>query len=177
MGTREIAAALQRAEAIFQRRPQAALHEDSTATARWQGGTRVVSSHASGAQVETDMPAELGGTGDRVAPGWLFRAAIASCATTSIALAAAVRGVELEALEVKASSRSDARGLLGMAESSGERVYAGPRDMQLEVRIRARGAASQELRALVEAALRCSPMPSAVQNANRLDLRIEVEGA
>jgi len=59
---------------------------DRPATARWERGTRVVASHANGAQMATDMPNELGGTGDGVTPGWLFRAGLASCAATSIAL-------------------------------------------------------------------------------------------
>ena len=52
-------------------------------------------------------------------------------------MAAAAEGIELAALEVRASSRSDARGLLGMAEADGAPVSAGPRDVQLHVRIAA----------------------------------------
>lgn len=173
MALRDVAAALQRARSVFERRPQAGVDDDAPATARWEVNTRVVSSHANGTQVQTDMPAEFGGSGDRVTPGWLFRASIASCSATSIAFAAAARGIELDALEVKASSRSDARGVLGMAETSGEPVYAGPLDLQLEVRIRAKGVAPEALRALVETGLRCSPMPAAVQKANALALKID----
>jgi uncharacterized OsmC-like protein len=60
------------------------------------------------------MPSEVGGSGDQVTPGWLFRAGLASCAATRIAMAAAAEGIELATLEVRASSRSDTRGLLGM---------------------------------------------------------------
>ena len=73
------------------------MHDDAPATARWQGGTpRRHVSHADGTQVPTDMPAELGGSGDQVTPGWLFRAGLASCAATSIVLAAAAEGIELD---------------------------------------------------------------------------------
>ncbi len=101
----EIAAALQRVQAVLQRRPESGLHDDSPATARWQRGMRVVSSHANGTEVATDMPAELGGSGDKVTPGWLFRAGVASCAVTTLAMVAVEEGIELSALEVRMGSR------------------------------------------------------------------------
>jgi uncharacterized OsmC-like protein len=175
MSTQEIAAALQRVEAVFVRRPGMGMHEDAPATARWEGGTRVVASHADGTQMATDMPVELGGTGDKVTPGWLFRAGLASCAATSIALAAAAKGIELATLEVRATSRSDARGLLGMADPTGAPVPAGPCDVRLHVRIAAEGVAPSRLRALVEDGYRCSPIPNAVISAVPVDLRIDVD--
>ena len=146
-----IAAAMQRVQQVLQRRPGFGLHEDAPAVAHWQGGTRVVSSHANGTQVATDMPAELGGSGEQVTPGWLFRAGLASCAATRIAMGAAAEGIELKALEVLASSRSDTRGMLGMADAAGEPVRARPGEVQLLVRISAQGIAPERLRALVEA--------------------------
>lgn len=169
-----IAAALKRVEAAFKRRPELGLHDDAPAIATWQRGTRVVAGHANGTQIETDMPTELGGSGDRVTPGWLFRAGLAACAATSIELVAAAEGIELDALEVHAGSRSDARGLMGMVDGSGQPVGAGPCDMQLRVRIAAEGVAPQRLRELVEVGLRRSPIPNAVSNATAIALHIEV---
>jgi uncharacterized OsmC-like protein len=151
------------------------MHDDAPATARWERGTRVVASHANGTQVATDMPSELGGTGDKVTPGWLFRAGLASCAATSIALTAAANGIILTMLEVRATSRSDARGLLGMKDSTGAPVPAGPCDVQLHVRIAADGVEPVRLRALVEDGYRCSPIPNAVISAVPVDLRIDVD--
>jgi uncharacterized OsmC-like protein len=159
---------------VLRRRPEAGLHDDAPATARWSGGTRVVTEHANGTQVETDMPKEMGGSGDRVSPGWLLRAGMASCTATRIAMAAAAEGIELQALEVLASSRSDTRGLLGMADADGEAISAGPRDMQLLVRIAAHGVPAQRLQALVEESYRCSPMARAVQDAVPVALHIEI---
>lgn len=176
MAQQDIAAALHRVRSVFQRRPEAGMHDDTPATARWVQGTRVATSHADGHTLATDMPAELGGRGDEVTPGWLFRAGLASCAATSIVLAAADAGLVLSALEVKATSRSDARGLLGMADAQGRPVYAGPGEMTLHVHIAADGAAPERLRALVEAALRQSPIPSAVCQATPLALQVEVGG-
>ena len=174
MGAQDIAAALQRVEAVLRRRPETGLHDDAPATARWDGATRVIASHANGTQVATDMPTELGGTGDKVTPGWLFRAGLASCAATSIALLAVAEGIVLSALEIRASSRSDARGMLGIAEVGGKPVSAGPGDVQLHVHIAAQGVSSERLRALVETGLQRSPVPTAVSCATPICLHIDV---
>lgn len=172
-----IAIAVQRVQGVLKRRPEAALHDDTPAKARWQGGTRVVTTGADGAQVLTDMPSELGGSGDQVTPGWLFRAGLASCATTSIVLAAAAEGIALAALDVSVGSRSDVRGLLGMRDQAGQAVDAGPADLYLQVRIDAPGVAPDRLRALVEGAVRCSPVPSLVQQFTPLALQLDIAGA
>lgn len=169
----EIAAALQRVEAVLQRKPEAGLHDDAPATARWAGGTRIVASHANGTEVSTDMPAELGGSGDRITPGWLFRAGLAGCGATTIAMHAAAEGIALDALEVRASSRSDTRGLLGMAGADGAPVPAGPCELRLHVRIAAAGVAPERLRSLVQSALRCAPISGAAENANAVALDID----
>lgn len=173
MTTQHLAAALERVHTVLKRRPDTGLHDDAPATARWQGGTRVVASHANGTQVASDMPTEFGGTGDHITPGWLFRAGFASCAATSIVMAAASAGIELDTLEVRASSRSDSRGLLGMAGADAEPVFAGPGDVQLHVAISAAGVGADRLRALVESAVRCSPIPSAVRQATPFALLID----
>lgn len=177
MSTQDIAVALQRVQAVLQRRPDAGAHDDAPATARWQRGTRVVASHANGTQITTDMPTELGGSGDQVTPGWLFRAGLAACAATSIELAAVAEGIELDLLEVRAGSRSDTRGLIGLADESGEAVGAGPFDVNLQVRIGANGVEAQRLRELVADGLRRSPIPNAVTNATALAVQVELAAA
>jgi uncharacterized OsmC-like protein len=174
MTIEEIAAAVQRVESVLERRPAAGIHDDAPATAHWQTGLRVVACHANGTQMLTDMPAELGGSGDQVTPGWLFRAGLASCFATRIALGAAAAGIELTKLEVLASSRSDTRGLFGMADASGEPVSAGPRDVQLLVKIAAARVSAERLRTLVEDSNRCSPISAAVRDAVSVGLQIEV---
>jgi uncharacterized OsmC-like protein len=174
MAVQDVATALQRVENVLQRRPDMGLHDDAPATVRWGGGLRIVASHANGNEVATDMPAELGGTGDRVSPGWLLRAGLASCTATCIAMAAAREGIELTRLELKASSRSDTRGLLGMRASDGAVVSAGPSDVQLRVHIAADGVSEERLRALVEEGYRCSPVPRALTDAVSIAIHIEV---
>jgi uncharacterized OsmC-like protein len=175
MSAERIASAMKRVETALKRRPDLGLHVDAPATARWQGGMRIIASHANGASMMTDMPNELGGSGDQVTPGWLFRAGVASCLATSIAMNAAAEGIDIVTLEVTASSRSDTRGLFGMADERGKAVCAAPVDVALNVRIGAPGAAGERLRELVERSRQCSPIPAAVQQAVPLTLTIDVE--
>lgn len=177
MTIEDIAAAVQRVESVLKRRPAAGIHDDAPATARWQTGLRVVACHANGTQMLTDMPTELGGGGDQVTPGWLLRAGLASCLATRIAMDAAAGGIELAALEVLATSRSDLRGLFGMADSTGAPVRAGPGEIQLRVRISAAGISAERLRLLVEDSNRCSPVSAAVRDTVPVALRIEVDAA
>jgi uncharacterized OsmC-like protein len=173
MTMQDIATALQRVESSLKRRSAGGTHDDPPATARWQSGLRVASSHANGTQVLTDMPTALGGSGDQVTPGWLLRAGLASCLATRIAMSAAVKGIELTFLEVSASSRSDARGLFGMMEESGKPVGAGPRDVQLLVRISAPGVSADRLQDLVEDSDRCSPVAAALRDQISVAVRVE----
>jgi uncharacterized OsmC-like protein len=174
MAATDISAAMTRFQTVLRRRPEVGLHEDAPATAHWSGDTRIAASHANGTQILTDMPTELGGSGDRVSPGWLFRAGFASCAATLIAMVAAERAIELDSLDVLVSSRSDTRGLLGMADPDGTPVYAGPGDLQTLVRISAHGVSAAQLHDLVHAACRRSPVACALQGAVPMALRIEV---
>lgn len=157
-----IALAMDRAVTVLTRRPDMGPHDDATARVSWQGGTRMVSHHANGTTFETDMPGELGGTGDRVTPGWLFRAGIAACASTTICMIAASHGLVLEQLEVSVSSRSDTRGFLGMRDEGGQMFNPGPEAIHMDIRIAAAGADAAQLRALVDESLLRSPMQNAM---------------
>ncbi len=170
-----IAAALQRVEAILQRRPDTGVHDDAPATATLEGGTRVSARHANGTAICTDMPRELGGSGEQVTPGWLFRASLATCATTSIVFAAAADGIEFTALEVKAGSRSDSRGLFGLADTSGEPVRAAPLAVRLQIRASAPGVAPERLRAVIELGLGRSPVPGLLRQALPRAVEVEIE--
>jgi uncharacterized OsmC-like protein len=170
----DVAAALQRARSVYARRPQAALHEDAPATARWSGGTRVDSLHPRGHSVHSDMPAEFGGAGDAVSPGWLFRAGLAACTATCIALVAAERGVSLGLLEVEAGSRSDARGLLGMQDEAGLPVPAASRDLRMNIRLAADDAGVAQLEAIASEGLRRSPVYAALAAAALVATSVEV---
>ncbi len=106
--------ALERARRLFQERPSAARKPNATATAVWQEGLQFVTTGPAGEKALTDMPETLGGNGSGSNPGWLLRAAMASCTGTSLAMQAAMRGIELTSLEVRVESESDARGMVGI---------------------------------------------------------------
>jgi uncharacterized OsmC-like protein len=177
MTTESIVSALQRVRAVFARRPEAALHADKPATAHWQQGLRVVCHDADGPRIVTDMPREIGGQGDEVTPGWLLRAALASCLASRIAMEAAARDISIARLEVTAASESDARGIFGIPDAAGERVPAGPRCVQMRVRVAAKGASTETLRAVIEESHRCSPVECAVEQSVPVRLEIDIEPA
>ncbi|RFO97428.1 osmotically inducible protein OsmC [Rhodoferax lacus] len=177
MSLQAIAAAVARVKAAFTRRPEAGVHDDGPATARWVSASRVVVRNPDGLEVITDMPVELGGSGGQFTPGWLMRAGMASCAATSITLACASQGVALTALQVDVASRSDARGLLGMAGADGATVYAGPFDVVLRVSLSAAGATPEDLQALVQKCLGHSPVPCAMATATPFDLQVRIMDA
>jgi uncharacterized OsmC-like protein len=173
MAMQDVAAAVRRIKDVLERRPSAGLHDDPRATVRWIQGLRMEASNANGKKMLTDMPPEVGGSGDQVTPGWMFRSGIASCTATVIAMTAAEEGIELTLLEVSVSSRSDARGMFGITDESGAMVFAGPGDMQMHVRIGANGATPQMLRDLVAQGVRCSPMFNAVGTATPIAVHVE----
>jgi uncharacterized OsmC-like protein len=169
----DVATALARVISVLKRRAGAGMHEDVPAIAHWNGGLSVTTTHPNGAQVQTNMPVEWGGDANTVSPGWLMRAGLSACAATCIAMLAARRAVELTDLDVRASSRSDARGIFGMMGAGNERVSPGPHDLHLRVRISARNASSAQLRALVEEACACSPVSTALLETTPIELHIE----
>jgi uncharacterized OsmC-like protein len=175
MTTENISNAMQRVRAVLARRPEAGIHADEPAIARWDGGMRVATRHENGTQVTTDMPVQLGGTGDQVTPGWLFRAGLASCLATRIAMEAAVAAITLTRLEVLARSTSNARGLLGMTDNGDKKVTPAPYEVQLEVRIGAHNVARERLRAMIEHSFQCSPVSAAVETPVPVGLRIDFD--
>jgi uncharacterized OsmC-like protein len=136
--------------------PDQARYTDRPATAVIEDGLRC---RIEGLEGVTDMPAAVGGGGSAPTPGWLARAAQASCDATVIAMRAAELGVQLQRLEVTVDSESDDRGLLGMDEA----IPAGPLSSRIRVRIEAAGVDPEQLRDLVEWADRHSPVSDAVR--------------
>lgn len=174
MGMDQIAASMERVASVLRRKPQAGVSEDSAATARWDGGLRASVRSDTGHSVATDMPIEIGGEASAVTPGWLLRAGLASCAVTRIAMAAAADGITLATLEARATSRSDARGLLNITEPDGRPVPAKPLAMELHVRIGAAGVPAERLRALVASTAVCSPVTCAVEQPLPVALHVDV---
>lgn len=171
-----IAASMERVSAALTRKPHAGLHDDTPAIVHWAGGLRTVARSEIGTELATDMPEAIGGEDTAPTPGWLLRTALASCAVTRIAMEAAARGIALATLEVHATSRSDLRGLVGVATPEGRAVPAGPLAMDLHVRIGAPGVEADMLRALVAATTGSSPVTCAIEQPLAVGMHIEVTG-
>ena len=176
MGMQAVADAMARLTKVLERRPDIGLSADAPARAHWSGPEtplRIVCRHPNGREVCTDLAPELGGSGGQVSPGWLYRAGLASCASTSIVFLAAIEGVALRTLQVEAAGSSDSRGMVGLADEAGRLVNPAPVDQRLVIAIGADDAAPDRLRELVRRALERSPIPTAVQ-AHGLDVQVDV---
>ena len=135
MSTESIRDAIQSASEYLTRNPEDARATDSAATATVRDGLVVHVSGPNGASLTTDMVPSVGGTATAPSPGWLLRAAEASCVATLITMRAAMLGVTLDTLEVTVDSESDDRGLLGIADN----IPAGPLSGRVAVRLTAAG--------------------------------------
>ena len=149
-------------------KPDAGPAPDRPAVAVMMDGLRCRAEGGDGWAVLTDMPAPVGGGGTAPTPGWLIRAALASCAATTIAMRAAELGVALTELEVTAESRTDLRGLLDV----GDGVEPGPVGALLRVRLAADDADERRLEELVEWADSHSPVGDCVRRAIPVELEI-----
>ena len=136
--------AVERASAYLTEHPDEARYRDSAATARLVAGLRTEVTGPGDERLETDMPSGIGGTAAVPSPGFYFRAAVASCVATLIAVRSASLGIELGRLVVTVDSESDDRGILGLDAS----IPAGPLSTRIAVDIDAGdadGAAVDEL--------------------------------
>lgn len=163
-----IADALARMRRIFEARPESAVSDDMAATASLQSGACFQISTDSGYRVTSDMPTPAGGDGSAPTPGWYFRAGLAACTATALQLYAAERGVVLDALEVRVSSRSDSRGLLQMGDATAAM------GLRVEVRVAAAGVADEVLVALARDAHSHSPTNATILAGRLGELDVEI---
>ncbi|HET7483291.1 MAG TPA: OsmC family protein [Actinomycetota bacterium] len=166
-----IGTAMRNAVAYLRDHRDEARYTDSPATARVESGLKMQVEGPDGAAVTTDMPTGIGGGNSAPSPGWLMRAAQASCEATLIALRAAFEGVELANLEVTVDSESDDYGILGIDDS----VPAGPLSARVQVKVAAASDTSEEqLRSIVHWAHEHCPVSDAIVRAVRTSLSVEV---
>lgn len=152
--------AVEAASRALAEHPETGRSTDAPATAERQAGLRFRVRGPDG-DVATDMAQAVGGGATAPSPGWLLRAALASCDATLLALEATREGIELTDLEVTVESDSDDRGLLGLDES----VPAGPLDLRIRIRLGASNADGEQLRELARRAESRSPVRDAMARA------------
>lgn len=170
MGSEAIKEALTGAVEYLTANPAEARYRDGVATATLRSGLVVDVTGPGGEVATTDMVASVGGTGSAPSPGWLLRAATASCVATLIAMRAAMLDVALEALEVSVDSESDDLGILGIDPS----VPAGPLSLRVAVSVRSSGSDDHQLQEIVAWGVAHCPVTDAVQRAVPMEVEIEV---
>ena len=166
----ELGQTIGNAIAFLKAHPDEARYTDSTAVAKLVDGLTVTVTDPKGRTITTDMSTGIGGKDSAPSPGWLFRAALAACDTTLIAMRAAMLGVQLTEVEVIIDSESDDHGILGLDPS----VPAGPLSVRTRIRGSAKGISRPELRDLIEWAVAHCPVCDAAKRAVPMSLEIEV---
>ena len=168
MAASDIKVAIQGAVDFLSQHPDQARSTDSAATASLVEGLVVSVVGPDGASITTDMVPSVGGTASAPSPGWLMRAAEASCVVTLIAMRAAMLGVALDALEVTVDSESDDRGLLGIDEG----IPAGPISGRVAVRLTAAGVEPELLEEIAHWGVQHCPVCDALERP--VPIRTEV---
>jgi uncharacterized OsmC-like protein len=167
----DIKESIENAVRYLSEHPDQARYTDSFARATLGEALRVDVEGPDGLGITTDMPLGVGGRAEQPSPGWLFRAALASCVATTVGMEAAREGVELRSLEVEVDSESDDRGILGMDES----VPAGPLSTRIRIRAAAGGAGHGRLREVVARGADRCPVCDATKRS--VDVSLEIETA
>ena len=121
-------------------------------------------------ELRTDMPPAMGGRASAPSPGWLMRAALASCTATVIGMRAAQLGISLDLLEVTVSADSDARGMLGLDGA----VSAAMTSLRTQVAIGAKNVPGEQLIELVRWAEAHAPVTRTVCSGDVGPAEIEV---
>ena len=161
MSTMAIRDAINAAVEYLTQHPDEARYTDSKATAVLEAGLAVTVTGPDGALVRTDMPKSVGGGGSAPSPGWLLRAAQASCLATLIAMRSAQEGLKPGRIEVTVDSQSDDRGILGIDDN----VPAGPISSRASVHVELAELAADSMEKVVAWADHHCPVQDAVRRA------------
>jgi len=167
---RHIAEAVQNASAYLSEHPDEARYRDAHARARVVDGLSVEIEGPGGESARTDMPRGIGGTATMPSPGWLYRAAAASCVVSLIAIRAASLGVDLEpgTVVVTVDSESDDRGILGLDEG----IPAGVLGLRVVASLRGHGLDRARAEAIVQWAVDHCPVTDTTRRAVPIEVAI-----
>lgn len=160
--------AVARASAYLTEHPDEARYRDSPAIARIHGGLATSVTGPAGEAVSTDMPAGIGGGATAPSPGWLMRAAAASCVASLIAIRAAALDTVVGAIEVTVDSESDDRGILGLDDA----IDAGALSMRIVVSIEGIDGGSERAREFVDWAVEHCPVTDTIARAVPLEVEL-----
>jgi len=163
-----IGRAVERAAAYLTEHPDKARYRDSAARAHLASGLVVDVTGPGDEHLRTDMPAGIGGSGTASSPGWLLRAAAASCVASLIAIRAASTGADVTSIDVEVDSESDDRGILGLNPA----IPAGALSMRVVTSVVAPGLGADRVRELVQWAVDHCPVTDSIARAVPVSLEI-----
>jgi uncharacterized OsmC-like protein len=168
VGRMSIRDAVANASAYLTAHPDEARYRDAPAIAKITSGLGVTVSGPGGESATTDMPAGIGGGGAAPSPGWLMRAAAASCVASLVAIRAATVGTTVGPIEVTVDSESDDRGILGLDEA----IDAGALSMKVVVSFGGADVGQDGIRELVDWAVLHCPVTDTVARAVPIEVEI-----
>ena len=163
-----IAEAVASASAYLGAHPDEARYRDSLAHAHLETGLVVSVTGPGSESLRTDMPKGIGGAESVPSPGWIFRAAAASCVASLIAIRAAQTGIQLTSVDVEVDSESDDRGILGLDPA----IPAGALSVKVAVAIVSPGTRRDAVEALARWAIEHCPVMDNIARAVPVKLDI-----
>ncbi|MBZ2169157.1 OsmC family protein [Marinobacter sp. F4216] len=168
MTTQHIGKAVENVETYM--RTRTGPEPDVCATAVVEDGLKCRIQSPDGRFVYTDMPEEVGGTATCNSPGWLMRAAIASCDATLLAMRAARCGIDLDSIVVRVDAMSDGRGMF-----LDEGISPGSSEMRVSFDIRAKNAPREEIQELVDWVIAHAPVGKDISQAVDISYSLKTE--
>ena len=169
MSATDIASAIGAAKSSLQDHPDEARYRDSEAIAVVEDGL-AVRVEGGGWTLRTDMTHGVGGGASAASPGWLMRAALASCIATLITMRAAELGFALTNLRVTVDSESDDRGILGVADD----IPAGPYSVRVVVSVDRGDTDEASLREVIDWGFAHCPVCDALERSVPVEHVVEV---
>ncbi|MGD8839201.1 MAG: OsmC family protein [Gammaproteobacteria bacterium] len=142
---------------------------DMGAVASIEDGLRCCIRSPKGGEVYTDVSRALGGTASANSPGWLARAALASCEATGLAMRAARLGVRLDSIEVSVEAKSDGRGLF-----LDQDVPSGSSDLRVKFSVTARGVPREQIQEMVDWVVAHSPVAADFKRPVPMGVELEL---
>ena len=143
---------------------------DIGATAVVESGLKCRIESPDGKTVYTDMSESLGGTASANSPGWLCRAAIASCDATLLAMRAARKGIKLDKISVRVDASSDGRGMFldnGISPASSE--------VRIIFNVSSAEASREQIQELVDWVVEHSPVGNDISQAVAVLVELNTE--
>jgi len=129
------------------------------------GGERINRSH----KIVADEPCQLLGQDSAPNPQELLMAAFNACITVGYVAGAAVKGINLESLEIRTKGELDLRGFLGLSDT----VAAGYEAIDYEVRIKGDGSAA-DFEEIHQNVIKTSPNYFNVSRPIKLNAKLSV---